>query len=109
MAQTNTNEESARRGHTITLIDRRTLNIRGAEDVLSFDENSVVIRTPLGIMTVDGQQLRIVKLNTDTGPGQQQNNTDPGGVIIEGKIGGVFYVDEDTELKKTGIFGRRQK
>lgn len=103
------NEESTRRSHTVTLLDRRTLNITGAEDVISFDENSVVIRTSLGIMTVDGEQLRIVKLNADAGPGQPQNNLGPGGVIIEGKVGGVFYVDESAEPKKAGMFGRRQK
>lgn len=102
------NEESAQRGHTVTLLDRRTLNITGAEDVLSFDENSVIIRTSLGVMTVDGEGLRIVKLNADIGPVQQQNNVGPGGVIIEGKIGGVFYTDENSESKKVGMFGRKK-
>ncbi|MDD4773974.1 MAG: YabP/YqfC family sporulation protein [Eubacteriales bacterium] len=102
------NEESARRGHTVTLLDRRTLNITGAEDVLSFDENSVIIRTALGLMTVDGEGLRIVKLNADAASTQQQNNVGPGGVIIEGKIGGVFYTDDDSEPKKAGMFGRRK-
>lgn len=104
------NEEGAHRSHVVTLIDRRTLNITGAEDVISFDENSVVIRTTCGVMTIDGEQLRIVKLNADMGATlTAQNNVGPGGVIIEGKIGGVFYVDENTEPKKNGLFGRRQK
>lgn len=104
------NEEGARRSHTVTLLDRRTLNITGTEDVISFDENSVVIRTTYGVMTIDGEQLRIVKLNADSGAAPAaQNNVGPGGVMIEGKIGGIFYVDENTEPKKNGLFGRRQK
>lgn len=62
----------------VTLFDRRTLNITGAEDVISSDETGAVIRTSLGIMTVDGEQLRIVKLNADTGSGQMQNNVNSG-------------------------------
>lgn len=104
------NEEGARRSHTLTLLDRKTLNITGAEDVISFDENSVVIRTTQGVMTIDGELLRIVKLNADPGAGAAaQNNVGPGGVIIEGKIGGIFYVDENAEPKKNGLFGRKQK
>jgi sporulation protein YabP len=101
------NNEDGRRGHTVTLVDRRSLDITGAEDVISFDESSVVIRTTQGVMTVDGEELHIVRLNT--GHEASQTNMQSGGVIIEGKIGGVFYVDENTEPKKTGFFGRRQK
>lgn len=104
-----TNEESARRPHTVNLTDRKLLSITGAEDVISFDENSVVMRTSQGVMTVDGEELRIVKLNADYVPAQSGSGGNGGGIIIEGKIGGIFYVDESAPQKKAGLFGRRQK
>ena len=76
--------------HTVNISERRVINISGAEDVLSFDENSVVISTGLGIMSIDGENLRILKLNTDG----------DGTLIVEGTIGGVFYVDENASSKK---------
>ena len=76
--------------HTVNISERRVIHISGADDVLSFDENSVVLSTSLGIMSVDGENLRILKLNTDG----------DGTLIIEGTIGGVFYIDENPSKKK---------
>jgi len=98
-------EDSAGRGQNVTLLDRRMINITGVEDVVSFDENSVVMQTVLGLLTVDGEELHIIRLNTEG----KESPSGEGGVMIEGKIAGVFYVDDALSGKGTGWFRRKAK
>ena len=41
-------------GHTITMKGRKSLKISGVEDVLSFDEDSIIMQTCMGTLSVDG-------------------------------------------------------
>ena len=58
----------------ILLENREKLNISGVNDVLSFDDQIVIIETELGLLTVKGEEIRINKLSVDTSE-----------VIIDGK------------------------
>ena len=40
--------------HKLTLNDRKNLILTGAAEVLSFDENTVSLKTGLGILTIKG-------------------------------------------------------
>lgn len=53
--------------HLVQLEERNKLTVSGVSDVDSFDENTVVVYTSLGELTVRGEGLHILKLNTDTG------------------------------------------
>lgn len=75
--------------HNVTITERGSALLTGIEDVISFDERGVVLKTPLGVMSVDGDELHIKKLDTSGGD-----------VIIEGHISGLFYIDSDAKLKK---------
>ncbi len=50
----------------LILESREKLNISGALDVLSFDDQIVILETHLGLLTVKGEDLRISKLNIDS-------------------------------------------
>lgn len=50
----------------IVLENREKLNITGVLDVLSFDDQIVILETELGLLTVKGKNLRINKLSLDT-------------------------------------------
>ena len=50
----------------LILENRERLNITGVLDVLSFDDQIVIVETSLGLLTVKGENLRINKLSTDT-------------------------------------------
>ena len=50
----------------IVLENREKLNITGVLDVLSFDDQIVILETELGLLTVKGENLRINKLSLDT-------------------------------------------
>ena len=47
----------------IVLENREKLSISGVLDVLSFDDQIVILETELGLLTVKGENLRINKLS----------------------------------------------
>ncbi len=53
--------------HSLNLDERHRLAVTGVSEVLSFDENQVVMDTALGLLTVEGEQLHVEKLSLDVG------------------------------------------
>ena len=45
--------------HSVNLEERHRLAVTGVSEVLSFDENEVVMDTALGLLTVEGKQLHV--------------------------------------------------
>lgn len=73
----------------LILENRQKLSISGVNDVLSFDDQVVMVETELGLLTVKGENLKINKLSIDTSE-----------VIVEGDIGYLAYSDNSGEKKK---------
>lgn len=80
----------------LILESRERLTITGVVDVLSFDDQIVIVETQLGLLTVKGNDLRINKLNLDSSE-----------VVVEGEIYNLGY-SEDLSNKKgsSGILGK---
>ena len=57
-------EENVRLNHNIIVEDRKKMTLTGVKDVLSFDEETVVLDTSLGRLTVKGSGLHIVNFDT---------------------------------------------
>ena len=79
----------------LILESREKLNVSGALDVLSFDDQIVIIQTHLGLLTIKGEDLRISKLNIDSEE-----------VIIDGNIGSMCYSDKNFEKKDNSFLGK---
>ena len=79
----------------IILENRGKLSISGVLDVLSFDDQIVILETELGLLTVKGENLRINKLSIDTSE-----------VIIEGEISSLVYSNKDIEKKSGNLLGK---
>ena len=80
----------------IVLENREKLSISGVLDVLSFDDQIVIIETELGLLTVKGENLRINKLSLDTTE-----------VIVEGTIFNLSYSEKNLDKKSgSNIFGK---
>ncbi len=79
----------------IVLENREKLNISGVLDVLSFDDQIVIVETELGLLTVKGEDLRINKLSIDTSE-----------VIVEGEIYNLGYSEKDYSKKDTTFLGK---
>ena len=78
----------------LILENREKLTISGVIDVLSFDDQIVILETELGMLTIKGEDLRINKLSID--------NQD---VIIEGNINTLTYSDKE-EKKNGSLLGK---
>ena len=51
----------------ISLLDREKLTVTGVQEVKSFDENAVILRTDLGLLTVQGRDLHLKTLSLEGG------------------------------------------
>lgn len=75
----------------LVLENREKLSISGVLDVLSFDDQIVILETELGLLTVKGENLRINKLSLDTAE-----------VIIDGEIYNLGYSEKELDKKNGG-------
>ncbi len=72
--------------HKLTLNERRRLTMNGVTEVVSFDENAVVLKTAMGILTVHGEGLQLKNLSAEGGQ-----------VAVDGKIAALIYEEPKTE------------
>ena len=79
----------------LLLENRGKLSISGVNDVLSFDDQVVMVETELGLLTVKGENLRINKLSIDTSE-----------VIIEGDISYLAYSDKEIDKSKSNLISK---
>ena len=78
--------------HNLIMEGRKNLSINGVTHVESFDEQTVVLQTTMGQLTVKGHNFHLDQLNIDTGD-----------VGITGNIYGMMYTNEHTQ---GGFFSR---
>ena len=109
--------------HNVTLKGRRSLYVSGVCDVISFDENSVIMQTTQGTLSIDGEELRIASFispggaksgdgvnftaDADTGAVADEH-TAAGGLLIEGAVNALVYTDDEPQ-ERGGLFGRLRK
>lgn len=79
--------------HHVVLEDRKHLTVSGVEDVERFDENTIVLSTSQGAMTVSGENLHIEKLSLDGGD-----------LKVEGEIEALTY--EESRGTQGGFLAR---
>ena len=73
-------EENMLLPHRLTLNERRQLTMTGVTEVVSFDDTVVVLRTELGTLVIQGEQLQLKTLSTDGGQ-----------VAVEGTVAALVY------------------
>lgn len=79
----------------LVLENREKLSVSGVNDVLSFDDQVVMIDTELGLLTVKGENIRINKLSLDTSE-----------VIVEGEISSLSYSQNKQEKSPGTILSK---
>ena len=69
-----------RKPHKLLLTNRRTCNISGVNDVLSFDVNEILLETEQGMLMIKGNELHVSRLSLDKGE-----------VDVDGRIDSFTY------------------
>ena len=79
--------------HTLSLVARTRAEITGVREVESFDEQTVVLLTDCGEMTLEGEGMHVSTLDIARGV-----------VAVDGRIGAVYY--GDTQPARRGLRAR---
>lgn len=77
--------------HNMTMNDRKKLQMTGVTEVISFDENTVLLKVGEDTLTIHGQQLQLKTLSLEGGQ-----------VAVEGTIHAFVY----GQSQKGGIWRR---
>ncbi|WMI81045.1 sporulation protein YabP [Anaerotignum sp. MB30-C6] len=75
-------EDKKRSRHTVSMEERERIRMGGVLEVLSFDEEGVMLETECGLMMLKGTGLHMGKLDLDEGE-----------VTIEGLFDSITYSD----------------
>ena len=78
-----------KRTHKITLLNRRTCNLTGVNDVLSVDVSEIILETDQGMLMIKGSELHVNRLTLDKGE-----------VDVEGKIDSFTYSEQAGSMVK---------
>lgn len=95
---TTENRENNRQPHTLSMRDRKVLEMRGVTDVISFDEETVELSTVCGMLTVEGDGLHVKVLNLAEGI-----------VSLNGTVTALTYSEKNPEEKRPSklFFGKK--
>ena len=85
-------DEVIRSNQNIIIEDRKKLTLSGVKNVISFDDETLLLETVLGRLTVKGAGLHIVNFDTASGD-----------LFAEGKIYAAVYTSDE---KNGGFFSR---
>ena len=82
--------------HGISLAERKNIVVTGVKKIESFDNEEFLMDTTLGFLTVKGEELEIIKLDTYQG-----------NVSIKGKVDSMIYTDNiNTKNKEESFLGK---
>ena len=79
----------------ISLENRKKLILTGVEEVISFDDEKILLNTKLGFLTIKGSELKMNKLDVKNGD-----------VIIVGKISSMVYSSKEVKKEKESIISK---
>lgn len=66
--------------HRLTLNERKQLSVTGVSEVVSFEDTSVVLRTQMGTLVIQGHELQLKTLSVEGGQ-----------VAVDGTICSMHY------------------
>ena len=89
-------KSAAVRQHRLVLENRSAGTITGVSDVVSFDENSIVLDTNAGLLTIKGEGLHVTRLNLEKGE-----------VDMEGSVDSLVYSSNESLHRSAESFFTR--
>ena len=92
-------EKSGIRAHACRLENRSAASLTGVREVVSFDENQVVVDTDVGLLTIKGKELHVSRLTVEKGE-----------LEVDGQVDSLAYSSNEAYRKAgqsilTRLFG----
>ena len=84
-------DEIIKQSSNLIIENRKRVNITGVKECMFFDDETVILDTALGNLTVKGENLHIINFDTK-----------PGDFSLEGKVIAVAY----TQKQGSSFLGR---
>lgn len=81
-------DEKVGLSHRVLFNNREKGNLTGILDVISFDENTIVLDTDMGLLTIRGKDLHVSRLTLEKGE-----------IDIEGRADSLIYSSSDSYRK----------
>ncbi len=78
-------EEIIKQNSNIIIENRKKLNVTGVKECISFDDETVILDTVLGRLTVKGEKLHIINFDTKSGD-----------IFLEGKVFAIAYTQQSS-------------
>ena len=80
--------------HEVKIIDRGIIYLSGIDKIISFDDQEFLMESVMGIITLKGEELEIIKLDTHDGV-----------VSIKGVVNSIVY-DDGKKKDKDSFLGK---
>lgn len=81
--------------HSLQIDRRENITVTGIVDVISFDEESVISETEMGVIIIKGTNLHVKRISLDSGE-----------LVVAGEIDGVTYENPSGAAKTKSLFGK---
>lgn len=79
----------------VILENRKKLSLSGVVDVVSFNEEQIVLNTILGSLTIKGEGLKMNKLDVHNGE-----------VVMVGMVNSFIYTNKESKKDKESILSK---
>lgn len=89
-------EKQMPRAHKVVVVGRKSGTVSGVSDVLSFDDNEIVLDTDMGLLTVKGKELHMSRLSLELGEAD-----------LEGTVESLAYSERGHRKKREGSLIKR--
>lgn len=77
--------------HSVSIRERKQLNMEGVQQVESFDDSELVLETNMGVLVLKGEGLHITQLSLETGS-----------LAAEGFFSSLQYIESKGKSKGKG-------
>jgi sporulation protein YabP len=81
--------------HSLHIDRREKVFVTGMTDVISFDEESVIGETEMGVIIIRGSNLHVTRINLENGE-----------LSVSGEIDGITYENPGGYAKGKSLLGR---
>lgn len=77
--------------HSVTMQNRKNVQLAGIKNVITFDEDEVILETEMGYLEILGTELHVTMLNLEQGK-----------VALAGNVRSMEYKEQSTDIKARG-------